>query len=747
MDQSYSSVIVDSLHHRLTSYGSMLPVLIVEAITSENNDSLTVSIKGNGYSCLISGRSLYVWRFRSSGPSWSGKGMGSSACYELELPPSDLAFKADLISLFVEEETSTAQPPIGAVVGPSSSPVSLMAVSPEGIVRYWSNIAYESSFVESYVGDLQGQECAVLLQLSQREALLATTTNTLVLITILHSSELSFRTLRIPQGVLSGLSKRLHSFFSGGITSAEDTSGKPSSLVALFKETPSTVELANHLIYAVSGSSVQKWSVSGGSGGGQWPNGGESLLHEQDLEGVLRHSFLRLLPPSTDPSTTKVIVIDASLVKPRTLEVFSALVPDVKEGQHGSPTQNIGYFYIASATFVYRGDSQGFHLEAFNQIVDPSNLLPRSRSPSDLKLLSCPDRATTYLYDESRIYFIRGHTIVDWIDFEGREDGILGAGVCEKTPILFTVKDGLVAISPTVIDLPADHSLSSSAHESLGSIGGSSDTTHLGIFKKSFYLFSRGEVKEAENLLSSHFDLSQPLGQQQLATVILDFCIAVVDGDMNQEIRLDRGKTRSATRTGSPKSLNLTSHDLLITTNLDDKVATLSVVLEMVDQIPVTLSSLLVKSTPLALSIYDLLERVLVTWSVKTTFPSFSHLLQAILDSVCQGRRSSTWTSNRNTPSTSHPLYPLDDFYREPSRVEDVFPAILRFQEESSNSPHLDEDEVLQLILSASDLLISLLTEVTTRRGRPPEIISRLSGKVDKYSPWDSNPSDHGVRR
>lgn len=64
-------------------------------------------------------------------------------CRELTLPPSDLAHKAELVHLFLTEESKLP---------------SALAVSPEGLVRYWPNINHEGSSVDA-VADLQGQEC------------------------------------------------------------------------------------------------------------------------------------------------------------------------------------------------------------------------------------------------------------------------------------------------------------------------------------------------------------------------------------------------------------------------------------------------------------------------------------------------------------------------------------------------------------------------------------------------------------
>lgn len=66
-------------------------------------------------------------------------------CKELTLPPSDLAHNADRVCV------------IPSVTDNQSA--SCIAVSPEGIVRYWPNIAYEGSSTE-ISAELRGDECA-----------------------------------------------------------------------------------------------------------------------------------------------------------------------------------------------------------------------------------------------------------------------------------------------------------------------------------------------------------------------------------------------------------------------------------------------------------------------------------------------------------------------------------------------------------------------------------------------------------
>lgn len=94
---------------------------------------------------------------------------------------------------------------------------SCIAVSPEGMIRYWPSITHESSYVETNA-DLQGQECDCLKLILPLGVLLATTTATLVLVSPQISSArhtLLCRTIKTPHGWLGGISRRMSSLIFG----------------------------------------------------------------------------------------------------------------------------------------------------------------------------------------------------------------------------------------------------------------------------------------------------------------------------------------------------------------------------------------------------------------------------------------------------------------------------------------------------------------------------------------------------
>lgn len=71
------------------------------------------------------------------------------------LPPSDLAHSAERVCIIPSEN--------------EGQPAACVAVSPEGIVRYWPNIAFESSTAE-ISAELRGEECAKVINFQVGQA-------------------------------------------------------------------------------------------------------------------------------------------------------------------------------------------------------------------------------------------------------------------------------------------------------------------------------------------------------------------------------------------------------------------------------------------------------------------------------------------------------------------------------------------------------------------------------------------------
>ena len=104
-----------------------------------------MALSADGWAWFVSGRHLVVWKYvkQSQAPGSTpltrkSLAVSSPKCYELTLPPSDLAHKADLVAVFFTDAKDSDE----------SGVPSCIAVSPEGTVRYWDSVTHENFFVE-----------------------------------------------------------------------------------------------------------------------------------------------------------------------------------------------------------------------------------------------------------------------------------------------------------------------------------------------------------------------------------------------------------------------------------------------------------------------------------------------------------------------------------------------------------------------------------------------------------------------
>jgi nuclear pore complex protein Nup133 len=650
----------------------MLPVLVVEAISNEDVpvQSLSIKITDMGWACLVSGTSLFVWKF-NSGPS------RTCPCYELELPPSDLTFKADLVTLITAGTTG------------DSDAVSVLAVSPEGIVRFWSNILHETCFTEAVVQELQGQECSNVCPIGSNACLLATTTNSLLLISIIQN-EPAFRTLKAPVGVLSGLGKKFTSFIFGGMPVPQANETK--SFIRIFKESDEPGrDFA--IVYTMAGSTVQQWQILS--------HESEVLRAEKDLDHILKDRFLGSIAVTCDPRQANVMILDAGLGQEKQLLLLVAsLVPGDR-------------IRFAIATFITVHDS--FALTDFHLIADPSAFLSVHNEETllNLKLLLCPDRSTIYVYDDARIFFIRGNAVVDMINFEVNDDGILGAGCCDKIPLLFTCRDGLVTISSSIIDFPDQSILSESVHGEAGQ----PQSAQTDKFRRAFYLFSRDEKEQAVSIISDAFDVSKK--PEELAHVILSYVEEISDANFTpDEVWEDKVKRHKV-----PQSFS--SQDIFVTRQLENKIATVNLIIELIDSFP-AVGDQVVREIPLLLSLNDILEKQMVALSSKANWMEFLFLTEPVLLSLAD-----QWNStNKN--------FVHDEFFRHSSRVHEMIPALIKFAESKLDPSLMSGEETLQLLMSTAELVINIMSDVFSRRDRLPSCLTKFCNKLENFSAWDS---------
>jgi len=299
-----SHILEETDNHIVESFGATLPVAVTEILTlSEKTNEISVSLSINGWAWLVHGRRLVVWRYNRL----DNNKHFSANCRELTLPPSDLAHNAKLVNVYAANENQTP---------------SCIAVSPEGLIRYWPSIAHSGSSYEIN-SDLQGQECYSLCNVQPLGSILSTTTSTVVL--IYHGSAtgqhaIACRILKPPQGLLGGIGRRVSSLLWGGIPT-----GTESKLVQVlgsstYSDTSSSgmEDPFEKVVFVLTSNSFQKWMLTQGEM--------DRLFYNCDLESIAKQAFATHVwsNENPDPAWIKVWLLDMQLVGKESIAVLMA---------------------------------------------------------------------------------------------------------------------------------------------------------------------------------------------------------------------------------------------------------------------------------------------------------------------------------------------------------------------------------------------------------------------------------------
>lgn len=419
------------------TYGSLLPFLVVEAISSQKQsfESMSVRLMDKGWAWLVSGRKLLVWRFKDDPTKVKTRRM-LSPCFELPLPQSDVSHRANLIQVFfIPQNPNTS---MRAVTVPSA-----FVVSPEGVIRFWSSVASEQ-YTEMTVAEVQGQEFCILAPISAYEYLLGTTTGLIFLLTIGFDSHdpkkiLICSPLTEPASLISGFSRRMTNLFFGPMTNEITETRRP--LFAVPKYSQSTIEKSGSTdrpFFILSSTlRLRQWARTN-----QGVHSVNQLIREWDLHKNIQLglvSGLELNDASNlsfwpvDMITTKskellILLVTLNSARDNTVNYATCIFNPYQAGDRLSSVTILG-----SHTWRYSNESEDqlLSLRFLERIVSPST--------------------PCFLYDRKFLYLVQvNDDILDALDYGNQNDSILGAGFIEGAPILFTQRDGLIYVKPVV---------------------------------------------------------------------------------------------------------------------------------------------------------------------------------------------------------------------------------------------------------------------------------------------------------
>uniref|UniRef100_A0A8C5BNS0 Nucleoporin 133 n=1 Tax=Gadus morhua TaxID=8049 RepID=A0A8C5BNS0_GADMO len=187
---------VNSVHYDVQTFGSSLPVKVMEALTmAEADDIISVKVDESGWAWMVCGKLLIIWKICQTVVA------KLCVCKELQLAPSEYEYTADLVTISSPGPLETA--PVQSI--------SVLTVGAEGRARYWASLAHEGNHTEA---DLElGDLCNFVVAVRGGSFVVSSCRNHLLRVSTDPSGRLGFRALQQGQGVLSGIGRRVSSLF------------------------------------------------------------------------------------------------------------------------------------------------------------------------------------------------------------------------------------------------------------------------------------------------------------------------------------------------------------------------------------------------------------------------------------------------------------------------------------------------------------------------------------------------------
>lgn len=299
--------------YQLESYGLYTPNPVLEglSISQKNKIIWSARLSDNLWAWFVYGRKLLVWNAENN------KENRTNPCFELGLPASEVAHQAALVWVF--------EP----VTGKSLSHACCIAVSPEGLIRFWRDVYDEVEYFEHNT-ELMGKECELLYQVDSSRFILLTTTADLVMVTINMDSvrpQISSKILTESTGWLGNISMNLSSLVFG---SAGQQSDPKTICGCVLKSSSNYIERL--YIVTTNGTTLTKWNVSE-------PNR-EKQLFEVNLANSLQEKFSIMMFNSVSTGDMDMEIIDMKPTNNRNEEVIVLI--------HTKPNQAYNYYILAT---------------------------------------------------------------------------------------------------------------------------------------------------------------------------------------------------------------------------------------------------------------------------------------------------------------------------------------------------------------------------------------------------------------
>uniref|UniRef100_A0A8C1NI68 Nuclear pore complex protein Nup133 n=1 Tax=Cyprinus carpio TaxID=7962 RepID=A0A8C1NI68_CYPCA len=696
---------LDSHHFDIQTFGSSLPVKVMEALTmADVDDQISVKVEASGWAWMVCGEQLIIWKVSQTSVA------KLSVCKDLQLPSSEFAYSADLISITSSRPLDSA--PIQSV--------SALAVSPDGSARFWPSLAHDGTYTETSL-DFAGNVCNYVAAVKGGSFIVSSYRGHLLRLTPDSSGKLQQRPVQQGQGMLSGIGRRVSSLF--GIR------GQPADItvfsVLWVKETG--------CLYSLSSCGLSKWEVDENS---------ETQVLSWSTNQIITDSITDAIWDSESNYSEIKKGVNVSYLD---MQYSKAGLVVLAAAWHPGDTPCVAYFCLVTLaeSIAPSPDLLTVEVTKYNPPFQSEEELQKTRV-----VLPEPSSPAAYLYNEELVFTCstgagRGGLAEEKISFSSPGDRIRGGGVCAGLPVFFSQNSGLVAVlareSASLLPETMEDSLCTSVAGPEGTpletppkIDSVAQEDKTKLLKQAFLQFCRHDLVGAQSMVDELFP-SDGEGSAELDAVVTQIDLDLVD----DYPACDPRWAESVPDEGA--GFTLTS--LILLHQLEDKMKAHRCLMDFLLQTGLLdrLASTMVRMSPMAtrLLLCEHAEKLSAAIVLKNHHAKHPELVNTAILSALKKSNTDILTN----------LTPADVFFREVSQISSIFECLLD-EEEKALKEHSDAARWAEVVLNVNDIVKDMLQAAAQYRETKASLYRAPEncGPEPEYIPWTASGGAGGVR-
>ncbi|XP_036413651.1 nuclear pore complex protein Nup133 [Colossoma macropomum] len=704
--QNYATV--DSVHFDVQTFGSSLPVKVMEALTTaEADDQISVKVEESGWAWMVCGERLIIWKICQTPVA------KLSVCKELQLAPSEYAYSADLISISSSAPLESA----------SVQSVYVLAVSPEGLARFWPSLAHEGSYTETPT-DLGGL-CNYVTAVRGGSFVVSSYRGQLLRVCPDGSGKLLQRPLQQGQGMLSGIGRRVSSLF--GIR------GPPADTTV-----HSVLWVRDSgCLYTLSTCGLSKWEVG---------DSAEVQVLSWNACPSLADSVADAIWGSESNYAEMKEGVNVSYLD---MQLSHAGLVVLAAAWHPADTPCLAYFCLVTLP-----DSAG---PASSELsVEVTKYNPPFQSEEELHktrlVLPLATSPAAYLYNEELVFACttgtgRSGLPEEKLAFSSPGDRIRGGGVCANLPVFFSQNNGLVAVvareSASILPENMEESLCTSVAgpgpegtplETPPKMDTVAQEDKTKLLKQAFLQFCRHDLIGAQNMTDELFPTEGEAGAGELDAVVTQIDLDLVDDYPASDPRWAESVP--------DESAGFTLTSLILLHQLEDKMKAHHCFMDFLLQTGLLdrLSSASVRSSSMAtrLLLCEHAEKLSAAVVLKNHHAKQPELVNsAILTALKK--------SGNDVPVS---LTPADVFFREVSQISSIFECLLDEEEKCLKENPVGSVKWAEVVLNVNTIIKDMLQAAVQYRETKASLYRAAENAAPEpeYIPWTASGGVGGVR-